>query len=143
MINRPNSAVSWLILLIRKKRKKSFDISHQRLVNAELLGKTGYWNWEVKNNKVTWSEGTYRVFGETPGNFKETYEDFLKRINTSDTERVKRIIQEVYEKKKSASYEFWIKTPDNEDKYIATTAEVVLDKNRKCFIHIWKYNRPH
>jgi PAS domain S-box-containing protein len=113
----------------RKKSEEAVQLSYQRLKEAELIGKTGYWHWDVKTGKVTWSEGTCRIFGETSGNFKENFEDFIRRIHANDKERVQKIIQQVYEsKKKLANYEFWIKTPANEDKYIGTSAEVILDK---------------
>lgn len=112
----------------KKKSDEMIHESHRMLVDAELLGKTGHWNWDLKTNRIIWSEGTYRIFGETPGNFKETYEDFLERIIPQDKERVKKIMSMVYQTRRPASYEFWIKTPGNEEKYIGTTAEVFLDK---------------
>lgn len=113
----------------RKKAEEDIHLSHQRLKNAELIGKTGYWHWDIKTGKVSWSEGTYYVFGEKPGNFKENFEDFIRRVQLEDRERVQKIVQEVYENKKPANYEFWIETPDGEKKYISTTAEVNLIDN--------------
>jgi len=112
----------------RKKSEDIIQLSHRRLKDAELIGKTGYWHWDIKTGKVSWSEGTYRIFGEVSGNFKETLEDFGRRIHLNDRERIQKMIQQVIETKVPVTYEFWIKTPDNEDKYISTTAEVILDE---------------
>jgi PAS domain S-box-containing protein len=112
----------------RKKSEEIIQLSHRRLKEAELIGKTGYWHWDVEAGKVTWSEGTYRIFDETPGNFKENVEDFQRRIHANDKERIQKTIQQLFESKKSTSYEFWIKTPANEDRYIGTTAEAILDQ---------------
>lgn len=113
----------------RKKAEETIHLSHQRLKNAELIGKTGYWHWDVRAGKVTWSEGTYNVFGETQGNFKETFEDFIRRILPGDQENTRQSIQQVYENKQSASYGFWIETPLGDRRYVSTTAEVILDIN--------------
>ena len=112
----------------RKRSEEIIQLSLRRLKEAELIGKTGYWHLDLKTGKVTWSEGTYRIFGETPGNFKENLEDFLGRIHANDKERVQKKIQQVYENKKSANYEFWIETPADGDKCIGTSAEVILDE---------------
>ncbi|MEK7225926.1 MAG: PAS domain S-box protein, partial [Bacteroidota bacterium] len=111
----------------RKKVEEIIQLSHQRLKNAELIGRTGYWHWDVRTDKVTWSEGTYYVFGEVPGNFKENFDDFIRRVLPEDLENVRQTVQRVYESKQSASYGFWIKTPQGEERYISTTAEVILD----------------
>jgi signal transduction histidine kinase len=113
----------------KKKAEEMLRESHRMLVDAELLGKTGHWSWNLKTNKIIWSEGTYRIFGETPGNFKETYDDFFARIAPRDKERVKKIVSMVHQTKRSASYEFWIVTPDNQERCVGTTSEALLDKN--------------
>lgn len=111
----------------QKKVEEISRLSHQRLINAELLGKTGYWHSDAKTGKVTWSEGTYRIFGETQGNFKENSEDFYSRVCPADLQKVRGMIQEVYKNKIPVTYEFWIKTPAGEERYIGTSAEAVFD----------------
>jgi len=113
----------------RKKAEETIHLSHQRLKNAELIGKTGYWHWDIRTGKVTWSEGTYYVFGEIQGNFKENFEDFISRVLPGDREGIRQIIQQVYDNKQSATYGFWIETPLGDKRYISTTAEVILDNN--------------
>ena len=53
----------------RKKSEEAIQLSYRRLKEAELIGKTGYWHLDVKTGKVTWSEGTYWIFGETSRKF--------------------------------------------------------------------------
>ncbi|HEY6977702.1 MAG TPA: PAS domain S-box protein, partial [Chitinophagaceae bacterium] len=112
----------------RKRSEEIIQLSLRRLKEAELIGKTGYWHWDIKSGKVAWSEGTYRIFGEAPENFKETIEDFQRRIHPNEKGRIKKIIQQLLESKKPTSYEFWIATPNDGDRYIGTSAEVILDE---------------
>lgn len=111
----------------QKKAEEIVQLSHQRLINAELLGKTGYWTRDAKSGKVTWSEGTYRIFDEVPGNFKENSEDFFRRVHPDDLGRLKAAIQELYKTKLPVSCEFRIKTATGEEKYLGTSAEAIFD----------------
>lgn len=113
----------------RKNTEASIQLSHQRLKDAETIGKTGYWHWDAATGFVTWSEGTYYVFGEKQGNFNGTLEDFINRVCSNEREIIQNKLTKVYETKIPDIYEFWIETPSGERKFISTTAEVVLDGN--------------
>ncbi|HWR33731.1 MAG TPA: PAS domain S-box protein, partial [Chitinophagaceae bacterium] len=116
-------------ITLRKNAEASMQLSLQRLKVAETIGKTGYWHWDLASGLVSWSAGTYTVFGETEGNFKGNFDDFINRVCREDRDRVVYIIQKVLETRQSAKYEFWIYTSTGEKKYLSTTAEVILDDN--------------
>ena len=113
----------------RKNAEASIQLSYQRLKDAETIGKTGYWHWDISSGLVSWSAGTYLVFGETEGNFKGNYEDFITRVCKEDRSRIQNTILKVLETRQSTRYEFWAETPSGEKKFISTTAGVNLNKD--------------
>lgn len=99
----------------------------QLLKYSELVGKTGYWKWDLITNQVSWSEGTYRIFGESKEGFLGTLEDFSRRVDKNDVQHVSEAIRRAIENCQVSHYEFWIHTPGGEKKYLGTTAEPQQD----------------
>lgn len=112
----------------RREAEEANRTALQLLKYSELVGKTGYWKWDVVTKQVSWSEGTYRIFGEAAEGFQGTLEDFLRRVDKEDKERVMETIRKALETGELTSYEFWIHTPTGERKFIGTTAEPQHDE---------------
>ena len=52
-------------------------LSESRLKEAEMLGKSGYFNYDTATRKATWSEGLFHIFGRDPVLGEPTVEDFF------------------------------------------------------------------
>lgn len=111
----------------RKKAEEANRMALKLLKESELIGKTGYWKWNVKTDEVSWSVGTYRIFDETEEGFTGTIDDFRRRVEPEDVPRISAMIKQAVETKEQTSYEFWIQTAAGERKYLATTADPQLD----------------
>ena len=46
----------------------------ERLRMATRTGKIGLWDWDVVNNRITWTESLYEIHGVQPGAFEATVE---------------------------------------------------------------------
>jgi PAS domain S-box-containing protein len=57
---------------------------HEQLLAAESVGGIGSFEWEVVDDRVTWSDGLYRIFGLRPGEFAGTYEAYLELVHPED-----------------------------------------------------------
>ncbi|MBL0153979.1 MAG: PAS domain-containing protein [Chitinophagaceae bacterium] len=112
----------------RMKAVESNRISNERLRAAEILGKTGYWEWDVKTNKVTWSPGTYLVYDEVESGFTGEFSDFIRRVHPDDQRGLNNIIRWVTETGHSVGYDFRIITRSGEIRYIQTNAVAEKDE---------------
>ena len=54
------------------------------LAHAQEISHTGSWELDVANNRLTWSDEVYRIFGCKPQEFAPTYEAFLDFIHPDD-----------------------------------------------------------
>ena len=119
---------SMLDITERMKSVERNRISNERLRAAEVLGKTGYWEWHVKTNKVNWSPGTYLVYDEVESGFTGEFSDFMNRVHPDDQRGLNNIIRWVMETGHSVGYDFRIITKSGETRYIQTNAIAEKDE---------------
>ena len=55
-----------------------------RLKRAQEIAHLGSWELDLVNNRLTWSDEVYRIFGLQPQEFKATYEAFLDAVHPDD-----------------------------------------------------------
>lgn len=71
----------------RKRAEEALRESKNDLDRAQAVAHSGSWRLDVKNNKLTWSDEAYRIFG-VPIGTGLTYEMFLTYIHPDDRQYV-------------------------------------------------------
>ena len=101
--------------------------SEERLKSAQRLAHVGNWTWDIKADRVFWSEELCRIFGKPP-NYTPDYAGFLQAVQPQDRERVEQSIRDSLAGKKSPDLlEFQITRPDSEVRTLACISEVLKD----------------
>jgi PAS domain S-box-containing protein len=67
-----------------EQRTASLRESEERLKRAQEIAHLGSWELDLANNRLTWSDEAYRIFGAAPRKFSATYESFLDAIHPDD-----------------------------------------------------------
>lgn len=57
------------------------------LNRAQEVSKTGHWHFDIKANKLTWSDETYRIFGVAIGE-PQTFETYLDMVYPDDRQKI-------------------------------------------------------
>lgn len=109
-------------------RKKLEKIRNQ-LSQAQQIGKIGSWDWDIKTNKLTWSEELCRIYGVSSDSYPESYEEFLQLVHPEDREKAEKVITEAFSKKEKYSFVHRIIRPDNKVRILNGRGEVETDKN--------------
>jgi PAS domain S-box-containing protein len=73
----------------RKEAEDALQDKQADLNRAQFVAQTGSWRLDVVNNKLFWSDETYRIFGIEKGTLL-TYETFLARVHPEDRDHIER-----------------------------------------------------
>ena len=68
----------------RKATEEALRQSQANLYETKHMAKVGSWQFDIENNRLTWSDETYRIFGFKPQSFDATYEAFLDAVHPDD-----------------------------------------------------------
>jgi PAS domain S-box-containing protein len=100
--------------------------SEERLRTAQRLSHVGNWDWDLRTNKVFWSDETYRIFGRSP-ELTPGYETFLDAVLPQDRDRVEAKLKDVIAGGKPSPIEFQIVRPDGDLRTLTCVPEVFQD----------------
>jgi diguanylate cyclase (GGDEF)-like protein/PAS domain S-box-containing protein len=101
--------------------------SRRRLEQAQAIAHMGSWEWDVRANKVTWSDELYRIYGLEPGGFGATFEGYLERVHGDDRERVQATIGRALADHRPFVFEERVVRPGGEVRLLESQGEVQID----------------
>ncbi len=102
--------------------------SETRLEEAQRIARLGNWVWEIPDNRITWSDEVYRIFGFEPRSFVPTYEDFLECVHPDDRDRVDQDVRASLDNQAPYSVEHRIKRPDGKERFVHEEGEITYDE---------------
>jgi PAS domain S-box-containing protein len=68
----------------RSRSELALRESEERLKRSQEIAHLGSWELDLVQNRLTWSDEVYRIFGLKPQEFGATYEAFLARVHPDD-----------------------------------------------------------
>ncbi|MBF0271047.1 MAG: PAS domain S-box protein [Magnetococcales bacterium] len=77
------------------ERKRAEDVlrkSRENLAKAQELAHLGSWEWDIEQDRLTWSDEVYRIFGVRPGESVANYEWFEGTVHPEDRLRVRHAV---------------------------------------------------
>jgi diguanylate cyclase (GGDEF)-like protein/PAS domain S-box-containing protein len=101
--------------------------SRRRLEQAQGIAHMGSWEWDVRANKVTWSDELYRIYGLQPGEFGATFEGYLERVHNNDRERVQATIGRALADHRPFIFEERVVRPNGNIRLLESQGEVQTD----------------
>jgi PAS domain S-box-containing protein len=120
------SSLSTKILAAEKKIQKLQE-QHRQLLDALDCAEMGIWEWNLKTNKLHWSEETFKLFGVTDK--KITFESYLNILHPEDKAWVVRTIQESVAQSTNYYIEHRIVKSDGTVRWIHGAGNTFFDKN--------------
>lgn len=79
--------LAWDVVL-HKRADEALEQQKRDLAKAQAVAHVGSWQLDLRENRLTWSDEVYRIFGREPGAFDATLEAFTECIHPEDRERV-------------------------------------------------------
>jgi two-component system, cell cycle sensor histidine kinase and response regulator CckA len=116
-------------LEIRHKRaEEALKASEAKLYEAQKLAGLGYWSWDIRSGKVTWSEEVYKIFGQNPSDFSTTIESILALSPwPEDQDRGNELIKKAMENHEKGEYDQKFLFPDGKVGYYHSTFQGIYN----------------
>jgi PAS domain-containing protein len=86
--------------------------SEASLAEAQQIAGLGTWKWDIRTNKVTWSEALYRIYGVSPDDHEPSYASYLGRVHPDDRAHVEAAISGALANHEPFAYDERILMPD-------------------------------
>ncbi|MEX2554972.1 MAG: MASE1 domain-containing protein [Actinomycetota bacterium] len=111
-----------------ERRTAELRVSEQRMLEAQALSHVGSFHWNIAEDRVTWTDEMYRVFGQTPQEFPATFEGYLEIVHPDDRPRIKATIEKSVATSGSYDHEYRIVRPDGVMRWVHGRGEAVQDE---------------
>ncbi|MDX1439671.1 MAG: PAS domain S-box protein, partial [Rubricoccaceae bacterium] len=111
-----------------REAQTAIQESERQLREAQRLAHLGNWQWSVAEDRVTWSDELYRIYGRDPRHFEPSVSSYFSAVHEEDREHVKKTIQHVIETGEPFDFEERIVRPDGEVRVLHSIGEAVLDE---------------
>lgn len=126
------SIANTLALLIeRQQTANRLLASEANLAKAQQIAQLGYWDWDVRHNRITRSKEVFNIFGTTPSEQPATFEYFLSLVHPDDRETVKAALQTAIASNTRYSLSHRIIRPDGTTRLIQGEGEITLADDGK------------
>ncbi|MFO0679185.1 MAG: ATP-binding protein [Polyangiaceae bacterium] len=99
-----------------------------QLADAQAVAHVGSWEWDIGQDRITWSDELFRIYGVDPKTFRGTYEEYQARMFPDDVAHVRETVQRARETDTPFSMEHRITLPTGEVRWVHGRGEAVKDE---------------
>ena len=111
----------------RKRTEETLLRREIHLKTAQRIGRLGSWEFDVTNQKVTWSEEIFQIFGLSPTSDTFTYEQLLQCLHPDDREHHDRAVRQAIYRGQPYAIECRIYRPNGDLVYSIARGEPLCD----------------
>lgn len=76
------------LLIERQEVEDRLRASEANLIKSQEIARLGYWEWLLVENRLSWSDGVYRIFDMDREHTPASYETFVEHVHPEDRQRV-------------------------------------------------------
>jgi len=113
----------------RKRSEERLRRNERALAEAQKIAHLGSWIWDIPSDTVSWSDELYRIYGLTPEEGGQSYEEYLERVHPDDREMVNETVMKAYQDGLPFSFLEHIVRPDGEIRILSSKGEVICGKD--------------
>jgi len=115
------------LLTERQRTDTLLRTSQGRLQLATRVGKIGIWDWDVVNNRLTWDDGMYALYGIRREDFGEAYEAWIQALHPDDRDDTEGEIAAALRGEREYAPKFRIVRPDGSVRILKAASQTFYD----------------
>lgn len=110
----------------RKKIENELKNSNEWLSFVQKAAKTGFWDWDMKTEKLIWSPEFYELFGLKPDS-EPSFDTWLEILHPDDRENAMEMIKKAIDNKIFLENEYRLIRPDGVELWIRALGSTYYD----------------
>lgn len=111
----------------RKAAEERLSLQNKMLNEAQEIARIGYWQWDVEQRKLTWSDSLFKIYGRPPAGDDLTYDYYLSCIHPEDRDFVAANIQAAVERRQFEEFYHRIILPDGSIRTLHAKGDLILN----------------
>lgn len=131
-------AVSYLMvtqdLINLKKANQVLSITTEAINQAEEIGNTSSWQWDLEKNIFTYSDNLFRLLACNPQSFSSTSQNFIDFVHPEDRHILLAGIDTVLKENRTTFHFFRVIRRDGELRYFTSTSKILSDANNRKIV---------
>jgi PAS domain S-box-containing protein len=113
-------------------REEEVFRSRERMTDAQRIAQMGSWEWDVVNDKATWSPELFRIFGLDASGSAANYARAITMIHPEDADRFAADVKKAVEGPAPYYSEYRINRSDGQVRYLVSRGEVTRSEAGKA-----------
>jgi PAS domain S-box-containing protein len=118
----------------RKRAEAKIRESEAHLVEAQRIAKIGSWEFDIRNNRLKWSDQIYEIFGIPKSIAASTAEAFFAVVHPSDRDRLQAAQQAALAGQARLDIEHRIVLRDGSEKVVHELADLKRDETGRPIV---------
>ena len=115
----------------RKMVEIDLEAKITQMNEAQAIAIMGSWEWDVVNNKLSWSASMFRIYDLLPFSEEISYERYLSLTHPDDKSFVDNAIKQAFTDKKFVDFYHRVITPAGNIKTLQAKGEIVVNSEGK------------
>ena len=112
----------------RQQMVAQLQQSEAQLAEAQQTAHIGHWEWDLKENEITWSPELYRIYGLNFNTFEPNYESNLNFVHPDDVDYVKKKVAEAQKRGQPFNFFHRIVRTDGTERVINARGRPIYDR---------------
>ena len=112
---------------IAAARVERLERTRELLRSALAAGQTGTWDWDLRENRITWSDMHEMMFGYKPGTFSGDPDEFFAKVHPDDRAALMSAIDRARDERVAYDHEFRIEPAPGALRWIAGRGSFFYD----------------
>lgn len=112
----------------RKEAERQLRQRERDLAKAQDIARLGTWTWEVAEDRITWTDTLYKIFGLTRDAFEASYESYLHALHPDDREAMDQVVQEAFHTGEPFMTTHRVIRPNGDVRHVLAHGEVRRDE---------------
>jgi two-component system sensor histidine kinase UhpB len=114
---------------VQRQAAEALKESERKLKLAVQIAHIGYWELDISEGRITWSQEIYRILGLPPQKRDIKLDDFRALIHPEDLPRHIQAIEDVGLRMEKYELEYRIIRPDGEIRFIHSQGDITRDES--------------